>query len=155
MEPNLLRFETTAFADRVRLSLNGELDLSTSPDLIEQLAGIVQGRPSFLDLDLSQLSYADSVGLSVFVTTHFQCRDAGIELRFLNPNLFVTQLLATTGLDQVLAIVSTDDLVGLTPTAATGPSSSRERPPDSAGRSRSGFRDKETGSASWPATRDG
>jgi|HubBroStandDraft_2_1064218.scaffolds.fasta_scaffold405529_2 anti-anti-sigma factor len=112
MEPNLLRFETTAFAGRVRLSLNGELDLSTSPELIEQLAGIVQGRPSFLDLDLSQLSYADSVGFSVFVTTHFQCRDAGIELRFLNPNLFLTQLLATTGLDQVLVIASTDALVG-------------------------------------------
>ena len=112
MEPNLLRFETIAFADRVRLSLVGELDLSTSPELIEQLTGIVQQRPSCLELDLSQLSYADSVGFSVFVTAHFQCRDAGIELRFLNPSIFLTQLLAATGLDQVLRIFSTDVLIG-------------------------------------------
>lgn len=112
MEPNLLRFETIALADRVRLSLIGELDLSTSSELIEQLTGIVQQRPSCLDLDLSQLSYADSVGFSVFVTAHFQFRDAGIELRFLNPNIFLTQLLATTGLDQVLRIFSTDVLIG-------------------------------------------
>lgn len=111
MEP-ILRFEATTFSDRVRLALIGELDLSTSPDLIEQLAGIVQGRPGYLDIDLSQLTYADSVGFSVFVTTHFQCRDAGIELRFLNPNLFLKQLLATTGLDQVLSIVSTNVLIG-------------------------------------------
>lgn len=112
METNLLRLETSRFAERIRLSLIGELDLSTSPELIEQLVGIVQGRPRYLDLDLSQLSYADSVGFSVFVTTHFQCRDAGIELRFLNPNLFLKELLATTGLDQVLTIASTDALVG-------------------------------------------
>ena len=112
MEPNLLRFETTCFADRVRLSLIGELDLSTAPELIEQLAGVVHGRPSYLDLDLSRLSYADSIGFSVFVTAHFQCRDAGIELRFLNPSIFLKQLLATTGLDQVLTVATTDVLIG-------------------------------------------
>jgi anti-anti-sigma factor len=112
MQQNLLRLATTSFTDRVRLSLVGELDVSTSPDLIDQLADIVQARPAHLDLDLSQLSYADSVGFSVFVTAHFQCRDGGIELRFLNPNLFLKKLLATTGLDQVLTIVSTDALVG-------------------------------------------
>lgn len=112
MEQNLLRFETISFVDRVRLSLVGELDLSTSPDLIDRLAGVVQAGPAHLDLELSQLSYADSVGFSVFVTAHFQCRDAGIELRFLNPNPFLKELLATTGLDQVLTIVWTDALVG-------------------------------------------
>ena len=112
MEQNLLRFETTSFADRVRVALIGELDLSTAPDLIEQLADVVQRQPAYLDLDLAQLSYADSVGFSVFVTAHFQCRDAGIELRFLNPNLFLKELLATTGLDQVLTIASTNALVG-------------------------------------------
>jgi anti-anti-sigma factor len=112
MAQNLLRLETATFSDRVRLSLVGELDLSTSSDLIEALAGIVQGEPANLDLDLSQLSYTDSVGFSVFVTAHFQCRDGGIKLRLLNPNLFVKELLATTGLDQVLTLVSTDALVG-------------------------------------------
>ena len=112
MTSNLLHFEVTRFTDRVRVAMIGELDLSTSPDLIELLVGIVQEGPAYLDLDLSQLSYADSVGFSVFVTTHFQCRDAGIELRFLNPNLFLKELLATTGLDQVLTIVSTDALIG-------------------------------------------
>lgn len=112
MDQNLLRFETIAFTNRVRCSLVGELDLSTSSELIEQLASIVDARPTYLDVDLSRLSYADSVGFSVFVTAHLQCRDSGIQLRFLNPSIFLSKLLETTGLDQVLTIATTDVLIG-------------------------------------------
>ena len=112
MEQDLLQIRTVTSVDRVILSLKGELDLSNAPSLIEQLARVVQDRPAHLDLDISRLDYTDSVGLSVFVTAHFQCLDAGIQLRFLEPNLFIREILDVTGLDEVLSLVNTSDLVG-------------------------------------------
>jgi anti-anti-sigma factor len=113
MEQDLLRIDTAGDSDRdrVTLALVGELDISTSASLIERLAAAVNGHPAHLDVDLSRLTYSDSVGLSVFVTAHFQCRDAGIELRFLEPNLFMMELLTVTGLYEVLSISSQDALV--------------------------------------------
>src|SRR6185312_15640903 len=88
MQQDLLRIGTAVFADRTIVSLKGELDLSNSTTLIECFASVVRDRPAHLDVEMSELSYTDSVGLSVFMTTHFQCLDAGIPLRFINPNLF-------------------------------------------------------------------
>jgi anti-anti-sigma factor len=111
MGQDLLRIEAVEGSDGVTVSLVGELDLSTAALLIERLAVVVDARPARLDVDLSQLAYSDSVGLSVFVTAHFQCLDAGIELRFLEPNLFMAELFAVTGLHEVLTISSQDALV--------------------------------------------
>jgi anti-anti-sigma factor len=112
MEKDLLRIGTAAHTGRVILSLAGELDVSNAPCLVERLAGAARDQPAHLDLDLSRLEYTDSVGLSVFVTAHFQCLDAGIPLRFLNPNPFVRELLAVTGLEEVLSVVNVDAFVG-------------------------------------------
>lgn len=111
MERGLLRIDTAATADRVALSLCGELDVSNSANLVERLADVLQAQPAHLDLVLSRLDYTDSVGLSVFVTAHFQCLDAGIALRLVDPNVFIQELLAVTGLDHVFSIASTDALV--------------------------------------------
>ena len=111
MEQDLLHIDTASTTDGVAVSLRGELDVSNSADLVERLAEVLQAQPAHLDLDLSRLDYTDSVGLSVFVTAHFQCLDAGVALRLVNPNVFVRELLATTGLDHVFSIATTDDLV--------------------------------------------
>lgn len=111
MERDLLRIDTTPTADGVAVSLCGELDLSNSANLVERLADALQAQPVSLDLDMSRLDYTDSVGLSDFVTAHFQCLDAGVALRFVDPNLFMQELLAITGLDHVFSIVTADALV--------------------------------------------
>lgn len=111
MERELLRVESGVVAGRATLSLDGELVLSSVPYWTEQFVEVVQNRPADLDVDLCRLSYADSVGLAVFVTAHFQCIDAGIQLRFLNPSLFLQELLTLTGLGEVLNVFHTDSLV--------------------------------------------
>jgi anti-anti-sigma factor len=93
--------------------LDGELDLSSVQYLTEQFVGVVQTRPAHLDVDLSHLTCTDSVGLSMFVTAHFQCIVSGIELRFLNPTVFLQEILSPTGLAELLGVVLvlTDPLV--------------------------------------------
>jgi anti-anti-sigma factor len=104
MEQELLRVEETRKGSKVVVALVGELDLSTTPLLIDRLARMVEDHPSSIDLDLSKLSYIDSTGLSVFVTAHYQCIDAGITLHFVDPNAFIDRVLAATGLSEVLTI---------------------------------------------------
>jgi anti-anti-sigma factor len=112
MQQGLLRIDTTTSVDHTIVSLKGELDVSSSASLIECFAAVVRDRPAHLDVDMSQLEYADSVGLSVFVTAHFQCRDAGVQLRFLNPNLLLQEILEVTGLADVLDVVTSTALCG-------------------------------------------
>ena len=69
---------------------------------------------SEIDVDLSQLDDIDSVGFSVFVTAHYQCLDAGVPLRFLNPSPLIARLLRNNGLDEILDLVRSDLLVGQT-----------------------------------------
>jgi anti-anti-sigma factor len=88
------------------LSLAGELDVSTSAILIEEFARAVGQRPSRIDVDLGKLTYIDSVGLSVLVTAHYQCRDAQIVLEFRRPNIFIKRVLEVTGLAEVLSLAS-------------------------------------------------
>lgn len=111
MERDLLRITTVADAAVFTLRLDGEVDVSNAPRLIDRFAGIVEARPAQLDVDLSRLARVDSAGLSVFVTAHFQCLDAGIQLRFLCPNPVVGELLATTGLEEILSVSHAQDAV--------------------------------------------
>jgi anti-sigma B factor antagonist len=86
--------------------LGGELDLSSAPPLRDLLSQTFEedglGR---LVVDLSDLIYLDSTGLSVFVTAHKRARASGIEFCLANPNSSVRRLFKVTALDQVFEIV--------------------------------------------------
>ena len=85
--------------------LNGELDLASAPPLREVLAGLLgEDRPERLVLDLSDLLYVDSTGLSVFVSAHKRAAATGVEFSLINPNSSVRKLFQITALDQVFDI---------------------------------------------------
>jgi anti-sigma B factor antagonist len=88
------------------VSLSGELDLSSAPPLRELLASVLaEDPPPRIVLDLSDLDYLDSTGLSVFVTAHKRALASGIELTLANPNPSVTRLFQITALDKVFGII--------------------------------------------------
>ncbi len=110
MDQVVLRVGSAARADQVTLSLCGELDVSSAPSLMARLhkrCRLIR----HMDVDLRWLA-STPVGLSIFVTAHFQCLGADIVLRFLNPSPFVRELLASTGLEEVLSVTTTGDFVG-------------------------------------------
>jgi anti-sigma B factor antagonist len=99
--------------DVASITVRGGLDLSTAAHLMEQVGALLAEAPGAIDVDLSDLSYTDSIGLSVFVTWHFQCLDAGVRLRFLDPSPLVARLLVNSGLSEILEITERDVLVGV------------------------------------------
>ncbi len=87
------------------VSLRGELDLSTAPPLRELLARIFADEPpESVVVDLSDLGYLDSTGLSVFVTVQKRAKAAGIDFRLSNPNPSVRRLFQITALDQFFTL---------------------------------------------------
>jgi anti-sigma B factor antagonist len=90
----------------------GALDLDSAAAVLEGLSCLIERRPVSIEIDLSGLDYIDSVGFSVFVTAHYQCLDAGVALRFVNPSALVTRLLQSNGLDEILQLGESDVLVG-------------------------------------------
>jgi anti-sigma B factor antagonist len=73
-----------------------------------------ENHPHRLVLDLSELIYLDSTGLSVFVATHKRAQACGMEFGLANPNSSVRQLLQITALDQIFNIAGSSGLSDLT-----------------------------------------
>jgi anti-sigma B factor antagonist len=90
------------------ISMRGELDLSSAPPLRELLARMfMEEHPDRLVLDLTDLIYLDSTGLSVFVSAHKRAHASGMEFWLAGPNSSVRRLLKITALDQIFTIVDT------------------------------------------------
>ena len=83
----------------------GELDLETAPTLRHRLHQALDGGEAHLVVDLSELSFIDSTGISVLVESLKQAQRAGGSLVLRNPTpavrrvLDITGLLGTFGLD--------------------------------------------------------
>lgn len=97
---------TRLSAQRARLRVSGELDLSTSPRLSELLGQELESGKSVL-LDLSEVSFIDSTALNTLVTALRSCESNGgsFELAADLPGQ-VRRVFQVTGLDAVLPIAS-------------------------------------------------
>ena len=100
------------------VSLGGELDLSSAPALRELLAGAFEDDgPRRIVLDLSDLIYLDSTGLSIFVSAHKRASASGVEFCLANPNPSVARLFKITALDHFFTIVDASVPTGTATTA--------------------------------------
>ena len=68
-----LTVQTEQRGDVVVVSIAGELDMATAPQLLDQITDLIdRGRCSIV-FDLANLSFCDSTGLSVFVRAKNGC----------------------------------------------------------------------------------
>ena len=76
----------------------GEIDIETSPLLEEQLQAVLdEGHASVL-VDLGQVTFLDSTGLSALIGGLRRCQGAGGELHLASPRPNVRKVLEVTGL---------------------------------------------------------
>jgi anti-anti-sigma factor len=90
-------------------SLEGELDIATTPALRDRLLGVFRPGVRLLVIDLSGLSFCDVSALAVLIATQRRARRLGITVRLAAPCPQVTKLLRITGLDQCFTICATLD----------------------------------------------
>ncbi len=88
-------------SDCVRCRLAGELDLATAPFLREQLhQAIDTGTSDPLVLDISELGYVDSTGLSLFIATKKRADREGRRFELSRPTADFLRLAEVTGLTE-------------------------------------------------------
>jgi anti-sigma B factor antagonist len=99
-----LTISTSADGGTTTLSLDGELDPSSAPDLATAI-GEALGRDDLeaVVIDVRDLAFIDSSGLSVLVNGHADAVGAGVGFSVANPTSLCERLIAATGLADLLA----------------------------------------------------
>lgn len=84
----------------------GELDCATAPELERRIGDLVEDQGNLkVVLDLKDMSFVDSSGLSVFASAHKRLTQREGELILAHPSPSTAKVLAITGLDQVIPTV--------------------------------------------------
>lgn len=89
---------------RAEVHLVGELDVSTAPLLREGLLGVLAEGSGQITLDMAELAFIDSTGLSVLVGAFKRARQDGREVVLKNPRPPARKVLEISGLDTVIRI---------------------------------------------------
>jgi anti-anti-sigma factor len=91
-------------SDVAVLHLKGELDADTAGKLHSALADLLERPVPRIVVDLTELKFCDSVGLSAFITSKQVITSRGGWLSFAGANPFLVRLMETVGLSRHFAI---------------------------------------------------
>ena len=91
-------------SDVAVLHLRGELDADTAAELRSTLAELLERPVPRIVVDLTDLKFCDSVGLSAFITSKQVIASRGGWLSFAGANPFLMRLLVTVGLSRYFPI---------------------------------------------------
>ncbi|MFY1688599.1 STAS domain-containing protein [Plantactinospora sp. WMMB782] len=104
-----LTVHTEERSDVVVVSVAGELDMATAPQLQDQITDLLEKGRNRLVFDLAELTFCDSTGLSVFVRARNSADEAGGTVRLAAPRRGVLRILEVSGLVEVLQTHETVD----------------------------------------------
>jgi anti-sigma B factor antagonist len=86
------------------LFVYGELDVLTAPLLHEALTAMTAEGETTVFVDLANVTFIDSTGLTALVVGHRHFDEAGGELRLVSVTPVIANLFAITGLDERFGI---------------------------------------------------
>jgi anti-sigma B factor antagonist len=88
----------------VRVSLEGELDVASAPELLDALEELRRTDTWFV-LDLRKLHFMDSTGLRAVIRVSKQVSDQGRTMRVIRGPELVQRVFEITGADQLVEFV--------------------------------------------------
>jgi anti-sigma B factor antagonist len=100
--------------DGASLHLNGDLDLSSSPQFEQELARVLATQRPRLTIDLQGLSFVDSCGLRAILTAQRECEQAGCALTLIAGEQS-QRLFDLTGVSESLPLASPPGAQGRAP----------------------------------------
>ena len=104
VNPGELQVTVSGAEPEYEVRLLGELDMSTAPQLRDELLRLVSDGATMVTVDLSQLAFVDSTGLSVLITGLKRLRQQGGDLALRSPTPGTLRVLEITGLTEVFPI---------------------------------------------------
>ncbi|MGW4833146.1 STAS domain-containing protein [Amycolatopsis japonica] len=97
----LVVVEAARSEDAITVEVAGDIDIATSPRLRAELFELVAHGPGTVVVDMTDVGFCDSSGLSVLVQLNRQCQESGVDLRFA-PSKVVRRAIELTGLSPTL-----------------------------------------------------
>ena len=91
-------------ADQAVIDIRGELDVYTAPQLREQLASLFDQGARHVVVEMGQMDFIDSTGLSVLVAALKRLRENEGDLTLRSPKANALKILEITGLNRVFDI---------------------------------------------------
>jgi anti-sigma B factor antagonist len=88
------------------VTLEGEVDVYTAPQLKEQLVTVLEDGCTSVIIDLEKVTFIDSSGLGVLVGALRRARERGGAVRLVCTRDSVLKIFRITGLDKVFPIFS-------------------------------------------------
>jgi anti-anti-sigma factor len=87
------------------LTVRGELDLRTSPELEDRLGAAFDSGAELVILDLRQIEFMDSTGLRALLAAHQRAHESGRRFALVRGADQVERVLTLTGVHDLLTIV--------------------------------------------------
>lgn len=100
----LLKADIKSVGIHALVALAGEIDASTVGLLYEQLAALQREGVQHVALNMSEVTFVDSTGLSVLVSLHKRMESVDGDLIVFSPSAQLRRLLQIVGLDLYLNI---------------------------------------------------
>jgi len=91
------------------IRVSGELDLASSPALEQELEQVASTEAALVIVDLRELEFMDSTGLSVLVRAHQRAEENSQRFGLVNGSQQVQRLLSLTGVADRLVLSETPD----------------------------------------------
>ena len=96
---------TTEVGDgRATVSVSGEVDVYTAPQLRDRLYSVIADGARLVVLDVSAMTFIDSTGLGVIVGALKRLREADGDLTLRSPSRSTRKVLEITGLFRILNV---------------------------------------------------
>ncbi|WP_019634958.1 STAS domain-containing protein [Actinomadura atramentaria] len=109
--------------DLTVVTIHGEVDVFTSPELRETLLDLIDGGALHLLVDLGDVTFLDSTGLGVLVGAYHRLRSRSGSMAFACANERVRRVFHITQLSKVFTLYpSLDEAVAARATAGSAPS---------------------------------
>ena len=96
-------------SDVALIAVSGELDIASAPELAQTLEQIRPEQTKLVIVDLRELEFMDSTGLSIIVRAHQRLAEEGCELTLIKGKPQVQRLLDLTGVADRLRLVAEPD----------------------------------------------
>jgi anti-sigma B factor antagonist len=105
----ILSCDVTPAPDHVLVVVSGALDFDSGPVLRETLRDLDPPPGTPVLVDLEQVPFIDSAGLSVLIAGMKQLRGAGCDLRLVGTNPWLVRIMRITGLWKVMPLAASVD----------------------------------------------
>jgi anti-sigma B factor antagonist len=106
---NHFRVEVQSTGRAAVITASGELDLTSSAGFDEELQRVLESDLEQLIIDLRQLEFMDSTGLSTLVKAHQRAGERGQRFGVVRGPQQVQRLLSLTGVDERLSFADTPE----------------------------------------------